>query len=327
MDNHPISCYHLGHYFQVDGKQLQEQYKEHISDFKDWDQKEHAHEWLVFPGNMGLSLGIDETALSNGELYTIVTNKTAKGRKGSIVAMIKGTQAEQIIKVLQKIPERMRKRVQEVTMDMAPAMILAIKKCFKNASRVIDRFHVQKLAYDAVQEARIKYRWEAIDRENEAIATAKRTKTAYIPELLENGDTLKQLLARSRYLLFKHFKKWTETQKHRATLLFERYPMIKKAYALSTRLGDIFRDCKHKEIAFTKLALWYNQVEDSGIDAFKTVARSIEAHRFAIVNFFINRSTNASAESFNAKVKAFRATSRGVRDINFFLFRLAKIYA
>ncbi|MGA5621838.1 transposase [Pedobacter suwonensis] len=46
-----------------------------------------------------------------------------------------------------------------------------------------------------------------------------------------------------------------------------------------------------------------------------------------MLNFFINRSTNASAESFNAKIKAFRATSRGVRDIKFFLFRLSKIYA
>ncbi|MDP2188422.1 MAG: transposase, partial [Sphingobacteriaceae bacterium] len=37
--------------------------------------------------------------------------------------------------------------------------------------------------------------------------------------------------------------------------------------------------------------------------------------------------TNASAESFNAKIKAFRAQFRGVRDINFFLFRIAKLYA
>lgn len=45
------------------------------------------------------------------------------------------------------------------------------------------------------------------------------------------------------------------------------------------------------------------------------------------LNFFTSRSTNASAESFNAKVKAFRAISRGGRDVEFFLFRLSKIYA
>ena len=46
-----------------------------------------------------------------------------------------------------------------------------------------------------------------------------------------------------------------------------------------------------------------------------------------IVDNFDNRSTNASAESFNAKVKAFRAQFRGVRDIPFFVFRLTKIFA
>lgn len=327
MDNHPISCYHLGQYFQVDGKQLQEQYKEHISEYDNWDQKLHADEWMLFSKNVSTRLSIDETALSNGELYTIVTNKEAKGRKGAIVAMIKGTVAEDIITILKKIPERSRKKVQEVTMDMAANMQLAIKRCFVNAHRVIDRFHVQKLAYDAVQEARIKYRWEALDQENEAIASAKKNKVSYQPEILPNGDTLKQLLARSRYLLFKHHIKWTGVQKTRAELLFEKYPELKRAYDLSIRLGNIFKVCKSKEHAFKHLALWYNDVESSGIESFRTVARSVQSHYLSILNFFINRSTNASAESFNAKVKAFRATSRGVRDIKFFLFRLSKIYA
>lgn len=111
MDNHPISCYHLGQYFQLDGKQLQEQCKEHISEYGDWDQKPHASDWMLFAKNVSTRLSIDETALSNGELYTIVTNKEAKGRKGAIVAMIKGSVAEDIITVLKKIPERSRKRV------------------------------------------------------------------------------------------------------------------------------------------------------------------------------------------------------------------------
>ncbi|MFH1523115.1 MAG: DDE transposase, partial [Patescibacteria group bacterium] len=34
----------------------------------------------------------------------------------------------------------------------------------------------------------------------------------------------------------------------------------------------------------------------------------------------------ASAESFNAKLKGFRAIVRGVRDVKFHLFRIAKLY-
>lgn len=57
--------------------------------------------------------------MSNGERHTIVTNKAAKGRKGALVAMIKGTQATRIVEVLEQIPERIRNKVQEVTLDMA----------------------------------------------------------------------------------------------------------------------------------------------------------------------------------------------------------------
>jgi transposase len=327
LDNYPISSKQLGHYFQVDGKQLQQQYKDHISEFTNWGQREHASEWMLFPQNCGESLSIDETALSNGELYTIVTNKAARGRKKAIVAMVKGTQAEQIMATLNRLSIRLRNQVKEVTMDMAANMVMAIRRCFPRAERVIDRFHVQKLAYDAVQEVRIKYRWEALDLENAGIAEAKKSKVAYQPEILPNGDTLKQLLARSRYLLFKHQSKWTLSQKERADILFPKYPLLYKAYDLSVRLGNIFTICKSKEQAFKRLAIWYNDVETSSIEAFRTVSRSIQSHYLSILNFFNNRSTNASAESFNAKIKAFRATARGVRDTEFFLFRLTKIYA
>ena len=327
MDNYPVSCHQLGHYFRIDGKQLQEQYKDHISTFHQWEQKDHAAEWMVFPANMGEYLSIDETALSGGELYTIITNKAARGRKGSIVAMLKGTQADQIIAVLERISFRLRKKVKEVTLDMAANMAKAIRRCFPSARRVIDRFHVQKLASDAVQELRIRYRWEALEEENGRIAQARKTKQSYQPEVLPNGDTLKQLLARSRYLLFKHESKWTPSQKERADILFPRYPLLHKAYQLALRLSNIFTICKSKTQAFKRLAMWYNDVEASAIDSFSTVARSVQSHYEYILNFFDNRSTNAAAESFNAKIKAFRATSRGVRDTAFFLFRLANIYA
>jgi hypothetical protein len=53
--------------------------------------KNHMKRLAYFSRNIGKRLSIDETSLSNGELYTILTNKAAKGKKGSIVAMIAGT--------------------------------------------------------------------------------------------------------------------------------------------------------------------------------------------------------------------------------------------
>ena len=86
-------------------------------------------------------------------------------------------------------------------------MGLIVKKSFPNATLVIDRFHVQKLALDALQEIRIKHRWEAIDTENDAIEYARNKAIKHRPKVLSNGDTLKQLLARSRYLLYKSSSK------------------------------------------------------------------------------------------------------------------------
>lgn len=282
---------------------------------------------MLFPENIGENLSIDETALSNGELYTILTNKAGKGKKGSLIAMIEGTRSDTIIEVLKKIPLKQRNAVKEVTIDMANSMNKVVKSCFIKASRVIDRLHVQKLAYDALQEMRIKHRWDAINEVTNDIENAKLNQQRYVPRLLVNGDSKKQLLARSRHLLFKSAEKWTKKQKERANILFEMYPDIHKAYKLTHQLRMIFSHTKNKGIAYTKLAGWFNKVNDAGFKSFNTISATVYSHYPEILNFFDNRSTNASAESFNAKLKAFRRALRGVGDTRFFLYRVAKIYA
>jgi transposase len=306
---------------------LQYQYKDYLSDFKAWKQKSHAKQWLILPENIGKRLSIDETSLSKGELYTIVTNKAGKGRKGTIVAMVAGTKAEIVIAKLEKIPLKLRNSVTEITLVMTANMGLIAKKCFSNAVRVTDRFHVQKLALEALQEIRIKYRWQAIDMENDAIEKAKSTKTKFGSKILSNGDTIKQLLARSRYILYKNKSKWSENQTERARLLFELYPDIEKAYQLCQDLRNIFENTTDKIYGLSKLAKWHEKVAQSEFKSFNTISRSIQNHYQTIVNYFDNRSTNASAESFNAKIKAFRSQFRGVRNIEFFLFRVTNIYA
>lgn len=299
-----------------------------MSEFKQWKAKTHAKDWLIFSENIGKQLSIDEVALSKGELYTIVTNKKAKGKAGSIVAIIAGTKAEQVIEHILKIPSTKRNKVKEITLDMANSMKLIAKKCFPKATQVTDRFHVQKLALDALQDIRIKHRWEAIDRENQEIREARTKNETYIPQLFTNGDTLKQLLARSRYLLYKTKTDWTEKQQQRAAILFENYPDIKKTYRICQKLRSLFNNKNiSKQIAYTKLAHWFREVEKSGFKAFNIVVNSISLNYQSILNYFDNRSTNASAESFNAKIKAFRMQFRGVRNVEFFLFRLTQIFA
>ena len=272
-------------------------------------------------------MSIDETSLSHGELYTILTNKAAKGKKGAIVAIIAGTKADTVIEVLQKIPEKLRRKVTEITLDMAGNMELIAKRCFRSAVRVTDRFHVQKLATEALQEMRIKYRWEALDAENVAIDQARKAKKAFHADVLPNGDTLKQLLARSRYALYRRPDAWSPSQKERADLLFDKYPKLKQAYNLSLNLSNIFEKTTDKLYGLARLAKWHEAVRQSGFKSFNTISRSIQYHYQTILNYFDSRSTNASAESFNAKIKAFRSQFRGVRSTEFFLYRLTQLYA
>jgi transposase len=187
-------------------------------------------------------------ALSDGELYTVLTSKKAKGRKGSIVAVIKGTQSDFVIEHLLKISRKLRMMVKEITLDMAGSMKRIAKRCFPGASLVIDRFHVQKLAIEALQEIRIKHRWEAIEMENSFDEQYSDM------EVFENGDSRKQLLARSRYLLYKSREKWTLSQRQRASILFAEYPDLEKAYQLTDDLRKIYNQHLTKSVAMTKLA-------------------------------------------------------------------------
>ncbi|WP_281638442.1 transposase [Flavobacterium marginilacus] len=134
-------------------------------------------------------------------------------------------------------------------------------------------------------------------------------------------------MARSRYVLYKSREKWTEHQNERAQLLFGLYPDIKKAYGLSQQLRGIYNNNNDKHVAMTKLAHWYRNVEESGFKNFNILLNTVTLNYQSILNYFDNRSTNASAESFNAKIKAFRSQFRGVRKIDFFLFRLSNIFA
>lgn len=264
--------------------------------------------------------------MSDGELYTIVSNKEGHGKNGTLVATIKGTKSITIIEVIEKINVDSRNLVKEVTLDMAKNMESAVKQCFPKAKLVTDRFHVVRLVMEALQHLRVKYRWEELEKENDAIKTAKEIGVHYTSTTFENGDTPKQLLARSRYILAKKQANWTENQKQRAELLFKHYPLLEIAYNHALCFRNIYEE-KLKSTAETKLKDWIVRTPELKIKEFTTVTYTVSQNMTQILNFFENRSTNASAESFNAKLKLFRANQRGVKDKSFFLFRMMKLFA
>jgi transposase len=303
------------------------QYKQHSSDFASWDQKAHAKHWLVFPENMGANLAIDEVSLSNGELWTFLTNKAGKGRKGTLVAAIRGTRTADIEQVLHKIPLELRLSVKEVSMDMAKNIESAIRAVFTQAKIVTDRFHVVQLIQRSLQDVRISLWRGELDRESKLIEQARASGVTYRAEELENGDTPKQLLARCRFALMKYESQIIDkNQWLRLRVAFHRYPELERAFNHAQRLRSILNH-KSRANAEQELDDWIRQTRKYGHETFASAANSIHWHKDTILNFFDNRATNASAESFNARIKLFRANQKGVRDTTFFLFRLSKLYA
>ena len=88
---------------------------------------------------------------------------------------------------MRKLPRQARHRVLEITLDMSSTMHAIARECFPNAEQVIDRFHVQKLARDALQELRIEHRWEAINEGTNEMENARLEGKKYRARRFRNG--------------------------------------------------------------------------------------------------------------------------------------------
>ena len=294
---------------------------------------------MLFPNNFGDDMSLDETCLSNGEVYTILTNKAAHGGKGALAAMVRGVASDTVSEILKKVPREIRRRVKTVTTDLSSAMMLTVRTVFPKATLINDRFHVQQLVTDAIDQMRIGFRWQVLAEENKAIREHRAKRKAvhtraekdligeWEPVRMENGETKPQIMARSRHIILMHKTKWNPQQQERAAILFRMFPKLEEAYNIYLELVDIFNKKSKPAEARLNLAKWYNKVEAFGDDGFSKVIETFENHNATIVNYFQDRLTNASAESFNAKIKAFRTQFRGVGDIKFFMYRLATLYS
>lgn len=119
----------LGKFFFTDGDNLERSYKHSLSDYPEWDQLEHASDWILIEENIGERLSIDETSLQD-DLFTFLSNKDGHCKKGTIVAAVRGTKACDVVDVLLRIPEAERLKVKEVTMDLSESMADIVTQAF-----------------------------------------------------------------------------------------------------------------------------------------------------------------------------------------------------
>jgi len=319
-----------------------------LSGFTDADVQEKLHEYdildkdlidketgkvkcipvpILKPENFGENMAIDDKNIG-GEGYTVISNKDT----GKIAALIMSTKSGIVSGVLEKVPVVMRMVVKTITKDLAENYDWIARTCFMNAQKIADKFHVIKLAMEALQAVRVRFRQRALTAEREQREQwkkeGKKMKDFPKAKTYENGETEKELLARSRYLLFSFEKQWKESQAERAIILFREFPEIKEAYSLICSFRNFYK-CKvgtgHR--ARESLNRWYEKTKKSKIEEIKNFRHTVKRHEGEIMNYFDEGHTNAFAESLNNKIQGFVRSNYGVRDRDFFHFRMMKHFS
>ena len=336
VEGRPISIGNVAYVLGMNAKKLHRWYQHVLSGFTRAKEKGEIRkhnivvrekgqaEEIVVPilkqENLGEQMAIDEKTI-NGVTYTILSN-----RKTNKIALMASTlKVSDLMKLINKFDIEKRMQVRSLSRDMAPNYDWFGRQAFMNAYHVIDKFHVVKNIIEQLQSIRIRYRQQELAKRREAA----QNKHKYIETTFSNGDTVLQLLSRSRGLLFLPTNKWSEQQKQRAKILFEQYPEIKTAYYLVLRIRRWFiapkgkttySKTRDKKLQQVKLLL--KEFIQSNIHEMKNIAYLIKKNIDHIINYFIAKETNAKAEALNQNLQRFINVNYGARNSDFFLFRV-----
>ena len=109
----------------VNGKHFAVLYRNRISGYADWCESELSCGFYFNADNIDPYMSLDETCLSNGEVWTFLTDKDGHGGKDTLAGAIPGTKSEDIISILfGAMGKSLRRKVKEVTCDLSPSMML-----------------------------------------------------------------------------------------------------------------------------------------------------------------------------------------------------------
>jgi transposase len=297
---------------------------------------------ILKPENIGENMAIDEKQIGE-EMHTVLSNRDT----GKIAMLAKSVNATELEKIIEQVGNK-TDIIETVTRDMSATYKKFCNDKFFNASQIADKFHIISSLIDTSQAVRVRYRQDALrekrlqyqehkQKEKENKQQCIEQGKAYQPcvfldteEILSNGESVLETLARSRYLLFKYKSDWTSKQANRAKVLFEKYPEIEKAYNLTC----VFRDWMKKEnigkdilILKKTLSQWFNDVELAGIDELLNFKSMIERDILAVFNYFRFGATNAIAENINSKIQRFIMINQGTRNREFFYFRVDNYFS
>ena len=171
---------------------------------------------------------------------------------------------------------------------MGQAYIKACKARLANAEIVFDRFHVEKLASDAMDRTR-RQEWQRLRREDP-----------------ESADSIKGLMWPMRKLPW-HL---TPRQHDRLSTLKQDNSRLYRAYLLKAKLGDIM-DRKQPNVVKKMLEAWVSWATHSHLPEFVRVGKTIREHFDGIMAYIRHRLTNGVTEGMNTKVRLINRRAYG----------------
>ncbi|MDR3339874.1 MAG: transposase [Candidatus Symbiothrix sp.] len=339
----------------LDNQLLWRWYRDHLSGFRESEQNgsHYQHDLqlsknetvrvpIFKPENIGPAMAIDEKQIGE-EMHTLVSNRES----GKIALMVRSMRYADLQKVLNKEDLSCRK-VEILTRDLSPLYAKVGNELFFNSSPIADKFHIIRSLMEACQDVRVRLRQDKLREKRICYEIHKKQEKEYKKEcllhdveyikktfkykepILENGETVLEGLARSRYLLFIYSHDWTLSQRNRAFALFEKFPEIKKVYDRACEFRDwMKKENVGKSIRLIKqnLNTWFAHVEKDDIDEMLNFKSLVERNTLPILNYFRFGATNAIAENINSRIQRFIMINQGTRDREFFYFRIGKYFS
>jgi len=178
--------------------------------------------------------------------------------------------------------------VKTACMDLSPSFRSGVAACFPKADQTFDRFHVVKLANEAVDQIR-----------------RQEVKT-------------NEILKETRYLWLSNKENLSDTKKKQLTSMEAMNLATAKAYQMKLNLQELWIQ-PTRDAAAVHLDAWYKWVIQSDIGApMKKLANTIKSHASGILNFFPERLTSGLMEGINSLVQAAKAKARGYRNTEYF---------
>jgi len=347
----------------VCGKKIHHWYKEYLSGFRDKNIQEKLHEYdiedpdiidretgkprtvlvpIFKPSNFGRNMCMDDKNVG-GRGYLIFSNTDTK----KIALMVETTKLKLVKNIIHLLPTKIQFEVETMTRDLGTGYHWFCKEVFPRIrEQIADKFHIIKDGIGALQDIRIRYRQielrkkrlayeEHKEKEKERKENCKNKGLAFIKrrfvykeKKLSNGETLLQLLAKSKYVLCKFPHQWYPNQEERAKILFEQFPEIERGYNLICALRSFYSvKVGNRKKAETLLKKWFLQVESEDIEEISNFSSMIERNYTEIMNYFNEGRTNAYAEGLNSQIEKFLHSNSGARDRDFFHFRLIKYFS